>query len=449
MFDDVSIIGAGRVGLTYGCCLASRGIGVHLYEKAPAKFNLLSKRKLPFYEPKLGELLSRVLDNESLHLARSAEEAVEATDVTFVAVGTPSTRSGQIDLAQIREATLRIGARVARKSRHHIVVVQSTVIPGTTVNVIKPMLEKLSSKQAGKGFGLVMQPEFLREGNAVGDVFHPNRIVIGAIDVNTEKALVALWKRFYRTRVPPIVRTTPTTAEMIKYASNAFLATKISFINEIANLCERTGQVDVTDVARGIGLDPRIGSDYLGAGIGFGGSCLPKDLAALISHSLSIGFEPSLLKTVQDINRKQPNRAVTIAKGSLRKLVGRKVAVLGLAFKPNTDDLRDSPAVEVVRLLLQEGCKVSVFDPQAQNEGQKILGARVIYAEDAYKCVEGADCCFVCTSWEQFTSLNLRKLAHLMKTPLIFDGRRVYNSKQLPEEIQYLAIGASRERFET
>jgi UDPglucose 6-dehydrogenase len=441
--EDVAIIGAGRVGLTYGSCLASKGMKVHLYEKDVAKRRRISRRELPFFEPNLGELLRKVLGDGSLQLVPSAEHAIGVSDLTFISVGTPSRRTGNIDLSQVRDSTREIGVVLGAKKSYHIVVVQSTVAPGTTLDMVKPMLERLSSREAIKDFGLAMQPEFLREGSAIDDVFHPSRIVVGALDAITRTTLVDLSKRLCGRWLPRVVQTNPTTAEMIKYASNAFLATKISFINEIANICERAVEVDIVDVATGIGLDPRIGPNYLGAGIGFGGSCLPKDLTAYISYGRSIGYQPLLLQAVRTINRRQPGRAVDMAKECLGKLARRRIAVLGLTFKPNTDDLRDSPSFKVIERLLREGCEVSVFDPRAMGEARKVLGSRVAYAHDAYRCVRDTECCFVCTPWEEFKSLDLKKLGSLMKMPLIVDGRRLYDPKRLPRELRYRGIGAS------
>jgi UDPglucose 6-dehydrogenase len=442
--ERVSVTGAGYSGLAYASCLASKGIRVSMYEKDLKKRNLLSDGKVPFYEPSLANLFAKVLADGWLRLTSSTKEAVDESDATFVSVGTPSLPSGRINLSHVKDSIAEIGEALTGKTAYHIVVIRSTVVPGTTTNVVQPILERTSRKQAGKEFGLAMQPEFLREGSSVQDVFHPNRIVIGATDPATANDLYALSKRLHDGELPPVIKTTPTTAEMIKYASNSFLAAKVSFINEIANLCQRQTDVDVIDVAEGIGLDPRIGREFLNAGIGFGGSCLPKDLTALLHHARSLNYRPKLLDAVAEVNRWQARQIIEIARRHLGRLKGRRVAVLGLTFKPDTDDIRNSPSLTVVRLLLQQGCKVAVLDPQGLEGARKILGRRVAYCHDEFDCVKDADCCFVCTSWDQFKSLDLRKVGNMMRTPLIVDGRRIFDPGTLPRNIAYEAIGYGR-----
>jgi UDPglucose 6-dehydrogenase len=441
---SASVCGAGHAGLTYACHLASKGIRVLLSEKDHGKRRTIRLGKTPFYEPNLSRLLATTIHNGSLRLGASLREAVLKTDATFVFVGTPSRRNGGIDLTQIRDSCTQIGRALADAKGYHIVVICSTVVPGTTVKFVKPILERASGKLAGRDFGLATQPEFLREGNAVYDARHPSRIVIGQYDTRSGRALVALSRHLHDETPPPIVRTNPSTAEMIKCASNAFLATKISFINEMANMCQKSDDIDVVDVARGVGLDPRIGPHYLGAGLGFGGACLPKDLGSLIVHSRRLGYRPSLLEAVAAVNSMQPDQALRIAQKHLGKLRGRKIAVLGITYKQDTDDLRGSPALVLIERLLQAGCRVSVYDPIGIRAARGILGRRVTLASDEYDCVGRADCCFICTAWQSFKTLNLGKMAERMRTPLIVDARRIYDVNETPDSVVLRAVGLGR-----
>jgi UDPglucose 6-dehydrogenase len=324
-------------------------------------------------------------------------------------------------------------------------VIGSTVVPGTTVKFVKPILERTSGKLAGKDFGLAAQPEFLREGSAVYDAQHPSRIIIGEYDPKSGGALAGMSRHLYGKHGPLVLRTNPSTAEMIKCASNGFLAAKITFINEIANMCQYSDDIDIVNVARGIGLDPRIGPHYLGAGLGFGGGCLPKDLKSLIAHARRLGYKPRLLEAVGAVNRMQPDQVFRIAQRNLGKLRGRKIAVLGITYKPGTDDLRNSPALVLIGRLVREGCRVSVYDPVGTHAARGILSGRVTVAPDEYDCVEGADCCFICTAWESFKALNLGRMAKQMRTPLIVDARRIYDVRKVPNSVFFAAVGLGRD----
>jgi UDPglucose 6-dehydrogenase len=281
----------------------------------------------------------------------------------------------------------------------------------------------------------------LREGAALHDTFNPDRIVIGECDKRSGDALESLYREFYAEKTPPLLRTTPVNAELIKYANNAFLAMKISFINTIANICERIPGADVTVVAKGIGLDKRIGSTFLNAGLGYGGSCLPKDLRALIQHSRSLGYEPKLLEAVEEVNSSQPQKAIELCKELVGELRGKRIAVLGLAFKPNTDDTRNAVSIKVVKRLLEEGAKVVVYDPKAMDNARRIFGGDVEYARGAEECLKDSECAIIVTEWDEFRKLKPEDFMKLMKTPAVVDGRRIYDPRVYSGKLKFKAVG--------
>ena len=311
-----------------------------------------SKRSPPFHEPCLPELLKKSIEAGNLKcLVNQTEDAVLETDITYVAVGTPSKAGGSIDLKFIEAVSHDIGRALRQKNGYHVVTIKSTVVPGTTQNTVKPILELESKKRCGENFGLCMNPEFLRQGCAFEDTSNADRVVIGSFDKKSGDTLADLYTAFYSPKVPPTIRTSLATAELIKYASNAMLATKISFINTIANICEKIPGADVKVVATAMGLDKRIGPLFLDAGLGYGGSCFPKDVKALIACSKAFGYTPKLLESVEDINHAQPLKAVEFCKQQLGKLGGKKIAILGLAFKPDTDDMREARVIPIINQL--------------------------------------------------------------------------------------------------
>jgi UDPglucose 6-dehydrogenase len=326
----ISIVGTGYVGLCTAAGFASKGYEVITSTHNPEKVDKINRGIPPFFESHLEELLKEAVSEGHLRCVLGRTEAIQNTEMTFVAVGTPSQPDGRINLQHIQDSAREIGEALAEKNAYHLVVIKSTVVPGTTQNVVKPILEKESNKSCGKNFGLCMSPEFLREGSAVYDTLHPDRVVIGEHDKTSGDVLETLSREFYSEELPPILRTNLPTAELIKYANNAFLATKISFINQIANICEKTSGTDVNTVANAIGLDKRIGPLFLKAGLGYGGSCFPKDVKALIAFSSSLGYDPVIIRAVENVNRNQPYKAVELAKKALGDLKGKRIAVLGL-----------------------------------------------------------------------------------------------------------------------
>jgi UDPglucose 6-dehydrogenase len=368
-------------------------------------------------------------------------EAVLATDLTFVAVGTPSLPDGSIDLQFVEAAAKYLGIALKRKSGFHVVIIKSTVVPGTTQDVVKPILERESGKRCGLDFGLCMTPEFLRQGSAFQDTINADRLVIGAHDKHAGDVVEGLFQEFYGVSLPPIIRTTLATAELIKYASNALLATKISFINMIANICEKIPGADVTVVAKGMGLDKRIGTLFLDAGLGYGGSCFPKDTKALLAHSRKLSCNPLLLEATEKINQIQPLKAAELCKEMLGDLKGKQVAILGLAFKPNTDDMREARVIPLVNQLLAEGAKIVAYDPVAVPVAKKIFQDKIQYATTTSECLKGADACILVTEWEEFKKLKPADFLKSMKQPVLVDGRRIFDPEKFSRKMKYAAIG--------
>ncbi len=441
MKDKVSVFGLGYVGLTIACCLASRNFKVIGYDINEEKIKLIKKAKLPFYEPKLDKLLEKAVKEGSLTCTTNPTEAIVESNVTFIAVGTPSNPDGSVNLSYIKSSAETIGEALKEKSEWHLIAIKSTVPPGTTMNIVKPIIEEKSGKECGEDFGLCMNPEFLSEGTAVENFMNPDRIIIGESDKKSGDQLEKLYREFYGEKCPPILRTNPVNAELIKYASNAFLATKISFINEIANICQKIPEADVNVVAKGMGLDKRIGPQFLRAGLGFGGYCLPKDLRALIHHSRKLGYEPKLLEAVEKVNLEQPLKAIKLAEELIGSLKGKTVAILGLSFKPGTDDMREAVSITIINKLLEKGAKVKAYDPKAIPNAKKIFGGKIEYADNQINCIKDAHCCIIVTEWPEFKKLKPEDFKKHMKTPAIIDGRRIFKPEKFKERVLYEAIG--------
>jgi len=443
----VSFLGLGYVGLTSAVCFAHRGFRVIGVDADPEKIELINSGKPPFYEPNVEGLLREALGSGMLSCTGNHFEAVEGSDVTFITVGTPSNPDGSINLEQVKSASAQVGEALGRKGGYHLLVVRSTVTPGTTENVVKPTVEKFSGRRCGEEWGLCFNPEFLREGNAVEDTFKPDRMVIGEVDKRSGDALEELYRSFYGNGMPPTIRTTPVNAELIKYANNAFLAMKVSFINMIANLCQRLPGADVKVVAEGLGFDKRIGPLFLKAGVGWGGSCWPKDLKALLNFSLKNGVELPLVEATLKVNETQPYRIVELAKELVGGLEGRKVSVLGLAFKPNTDDMRHAVSIKVVDRLLEEGAKVTVYDPKAVENARRVFGERVEYAGSVEECLRGSECALIVTEWDEFKKISPEDFIRLMKVPAVSDGRRIYDPEAYSNRLRFNAVGLGGKRY--
>ncbi len=426
-------------------CLAKRGYKVVGIDSDRNILDRLAKAEAPFYEPNLEDYLVAAVKNGSFTVPRDPSMNMQS-DIAYIAVGTPSMPDGGIDLSHVEEAAKMIGQSLRSAHQHQLVVIKSTVSPGTARNIVKPTLERESRKRSGVDFSVCSNPEFLREGNAIHDTEFPDRIIIGSDDSASAERLENFYMEFHRQELPPIVRTTFENAELIKYANNAFLATKISFINCIANIVERIPHADVKAVAAGIGLDERIGSKFLNAGLGWGGSCFPKDLAALLSLSRKLGYEADLVEATIGTNRKQAQKAVNFAKQCLGSLAAKEIAVLGLAFKPGTDDMRDAVSIPIINSFLKEGAKVTVWDPEAMGGARRVFGNRVGYAAGASECLELADCCILVTEWEEFKNLRPEIFQEKMRQPIVIDGRRVYDPNEFRKAgISLRAIGLGPE----
>jgi UDPglucose 6-dehydrogenase len=439
----ISVIGVGYVGLCTSVGFASRGFCVSASDAIEEKAEKISRGIAPFHEPGLDEMLKKAVSDGTLKaLHNQTAQAVFDSDLTFIAVGTPSLQDGSIDLQFIEAAAQEIGKALKQKKAHHVVIVKSTVVPGATQGIVKSTLEKVSGKKAGVDFGLCMNPEFLRQGCVFEDLFHPDRIVIGEFDAKSGDAVAALYEGFYGKDLPKVIRTSLATAELIKYASNSFLATKISFINTMANLCEKIPGADVKVVASAMGMDKRIGGLFLNAGLGYGGSCFPKDIKALIAASKSRGYPIELLQEVENVNHEQPLKAVALCRELLgASLKGKTVALLGLAFKADTDDMREARVIPIVEQLLKEDAKVKAYDPVAMDVAKGIFGGKIAYAKSTVDCLSGADCAILVTEWDEFKKLKPQDFIDAMKTAVLVDGRRIYDDKLFSGKMRFRAIG--------
>jgi UDPglucose 6-dehydrogenase len=409
----LSIIGTGYVGLVTGTCFAKLGHTVTCVDIDPEKIKKINNGISPIYEEGLDCLLSE--NKEKISATTDYTSALLHTDITFLCVGTPSTKNGSIDLSYLKEATKQIATILKNKKTWHLIVVKSTTLPGTTRTVVLPLLEQYSGKKVGPDIGLAMNPEFLKEGVAIQDFLQPDRIVVGSYDDRSRTTLRELYKEFSC----PLVETSLSSAEMIKYASNTFLATKISFINEIGNLCKKLG-IDAYDVATGMGLDTRIGRSFLDSGIGWGGSCFPKDVDALIAWAKEIKEPTRIIESTKAVNTDQPLRLVNLLRKHIPKLKGTTIGILGLAFKPDTDDIRDSRVIPIVEELLREGVHIKAYDPQAM-DNFKTLYPTIEYCPSASD-VLSADAILITTKWKEFTSLQYNG-------KIVIDGRRLEQAK--------------------
>ena len=436
----VSVIGLGYVGLTFSACLADRGFKVYGVDIDEEKRRLISEGRPPIYEEGIEPLLRRAISSGFLKVTGDFRESVLGSDVTFICVGTPSRPDGSVDLSQVEDACRRVGEALRDKEDYHLVVVRSTVPPGTTEGLVRASLESTSGKHVGEDMGLCFNPEFLSEGKAVKGLMSPDRIVVGAIDDRSGKLLLDLYRDFYSDKLPPILLTSLVNAELIKYANNAFLAMKISFANMFSRLCGKLRGADVTVVMKGIGMDSRICDAFLGAGLGWGGSCFPKDNRGIVSYAEGLGVDLKLIKASIEVNEEQVDYAVELAERLVGDLRGKLIAVLGLAFKPGTDDVRESRAIALVERLLGIGARVRVHDPKAMDNARKVLGENVEYASSLENCLEDADLCILATEWPEYWRLSEGDLRRLMRSPALLDCRRIYDPKSF-RGIRFAAIG--------
>lgn len=427
----ICVIGSGYVGLVTGACLADIGHKVICVDNNEEKIKNLKKDIMPIYEPELEQLVVKNKKGKRLLFTTHIKEGVKNSEVIFVTVQTPTQKNGETDLSYVESVSRQI-AQVMDKYK---LIVSKSTMPVKTGQRIKKTIRMNCSKDID--FDVVSNPEFLREGSAVKDFLEPERIVIGLESKKAEKIM----REIYKPIKAPIIITNIETAEIIKHACNSFLATKISFINSIANICERVG-ADVEEVAHAMGLDKRIGQSFLRAGIGFGGSCFPKDIDAFVYISNQSGYSFKLLKTVQDINRTQKENFVKKIKETFWSLKGKKIGVLGLAFKENTDDMRNAPSVDIVNMLIKEGAVINAFDPVAIRKAEEIFKDKIVYCSNIYETAQEADALIILTEWDEFKNMDLKKIKKLLKTPIIFDGRNIFDPKKIRKlGFNYFCIG--------
>ncbi|MGD8372682.1 MAG: UDP-glucose/GDP-mannose dehydrogenase family protein [Syntrophobacterales bacterium] len=429
----ICVVGVGYVGLVTGACFAEFGVNVTCVDKDVAKIDLLKQGEVPFYEPGLTELIRKNFREGRLSFTTDAGNGIRQSLVIFIAVGTPSAPDGSADLQYIREVAATIGHNL---DGYKVIVTKSTVPVGTG-QMIAQIIEE--ERKTEISFDVVSNPEFLREGSAIEDFMRPNRVVIGADSDQAVAILKDLYSPLYLIETPFVI-TDVQTSEMIKYASNAFLATKVSFINEMANICEQVG-ADVHQVAKGMGLDRRIGPKFLHPGPGFGGSCFPKDIKAIERIGRDHGYSFEIVKAVIRVNKRQRKRMVEKINHALGGVEGKTLAILGLTFKPNTDDMREAPSIDIVRGLQRQGAKIRAFDP-AGMEGAKKIIKRVYYAKDAYEAARGAHGLVIVTEWNQFRNLNWTRMAELLREPVVIDLRNIYEPKRMRGfGFRYVCVG--------
>jgi len=428
----LAVIGSGYVGLVAGACLAETGNDVVCVDKDEAKIRMLRRGRMPIFEPGLEELVKRNVAEKRLSFTTQLPKAVRASSVIFIAVGTPMGEDGSADLQHV----LGVAREIAQAMNGYKVIVDKSTVPVGTADKVREIIRRETTHP----FSVVSNPEFLKQGAAVDDFLKPDRVVIGTQDEKGGEIMRQVYAPFTRTGAPIMVMDTAS-AELCKYAANAMLATKISFMNEMANVCEAFG-ADVDQVRRAVGSDRRIGPSFLFPGVGYGGSCFPKDVQAIVKFTKDKGYDFQILQAVEKVNHRQKSVLAGRMEQHFGSLKGRTIAVWGLAFKPRTDDMREAPAVVLIERLLALGAKVQVFDPAAMGVARTLLGTRVTYASTSYAALDGADALAVITEWNEFREPDFPKMRKLMKSPVIFDGRNIYSRETMKTNgFTYYSIG--------
>jgi UDPglucose 6-dehydrogenase len=429
---NIAVVGTGYVGLVVGACFAENGNHVVCVDKDAAKVRMLQKGKIPIYEPGLEEIVRRNREEGRLTFTTTLPRAVRAAQVVFIAVGTPEAEDGSADLQHV----LGVARDVARVMNGYKVIVDKSTVPVGTSERVREVVRRETTHP----FSVVSNPEFLKQGAAVDDFMRPDRVVIGADDPRGAELMKELYAPFTRTGAPIMVMDCAS-AELCKYAANAMLATRISFMNEVARVCELYG-ANVDEVRRAVASDRRIGAAFLFPGVGYGGSCFPKDVKAIVKFSRDKGYTFRILDAVESVNEEQKLVLVAKMQRHFGSLKGRTIAVWGLAFKPRTDDMREAPAISIVGALLQEGARVQVYDPEAADVARRHFGSKVTYARRSYEALTGADALALVTEWNEFREPDFSRMRKLMKEPVIFDGRNIYNPTQMKAQgFTYFSIG--------
>ena len=428
----IAIVGTGYVGLVAGACFAESGNDVVCVDKDESKVRMLRAGKMPIYEPGLEELVRRNRHENRLTFTTVLPKAVRASTIVFIAVGTPQGEDGSADLQHV----LNVAREIARAMNGYTVIVDKSTVPvGTSARV-----REVVRRETTHPFSVVSNPEFLKQGAAIDDFMKPDRVVIGAEDPRARDIMQELYEPFTRTGAP-IMMMDCASAELSKYAANAMLASRISFMNEVAHVCEVVG-ADVDEVRRAIGSDKRIGTSFLFPGVGYGGSCFPKDVKAMIHFASQKDYDFKILKAVEQVNASQKTRLVARMRAHFGSLKGKTVAVWGLAFKPRTDDMREAPSIPMIKALLAEGADVQAYDPQATKVAKGIFGSKITFAAKSYDALRGADCLAIVTEWSEFRRPDFEKMRKLLRTPVIFDGRNLFTPEQMKQGgFTYYSIG--------
>lgn len=434
----LTIVGTGYVGLVSGTCMAETGITVTCVDVNEEKINILNNGAVPIYEPGLEEMLKRNIDNKRINFSTSLKDSIINSDAVFIAVGTPPDEDGSADLSYVVGVAKEIGQYI---EDYTVVVTKSTVPVGTSEKVRQAVQEELDKRKLNIDFDVASNPEFLKEGDAINDFMKPDRIVIGTNSEKAKKVMERLYHAFLIQNRDVVFMDIPS-AEMTKYAANAMLATRISFMNDIANLCELMG-ANVDNVKKGIGSDTRIGKAFLNAGCGYGGSCFPKDVKALAKTGKENGHSLEVLEAVENVNYRQKrilvDKILSYYNGNIK---GKRLALWGLAFKPNTDDMREAPALVIIEELLKQGATVCAYDPVAKDEASRILGSKIEYASDMYSALSNADALIVVTEWQEFKVPKFTYVEKELSNKVIFDGRNIYDPKQMKDfGYKYISIG--------
>ena len=428
----IAVVGTGYVGLVAGACLAENGNEVICVDKDPAKVKLLQRGKIPIYEPGLEELVRRNKSEKRLTFTTALARGVRQSQVVFIAVGTPTGEDGSADLKHV----LEVARDAARAMNGYKVIVNKSTVPVGTASKVREVVRRETTHP----FSVVSNPEFLKQGAAIGDFMKPDRVVIGAEDPRAADLMKELYSPFTRTGAP-IMLMDCASAELCKYAANAMLATRISFMNEVANVCEAVG-ADVDQVRRAVAADRRIGPSFLFPGVGYGGSCFPKDVKAMLKFAAARSYDFQILHAVESVNETQKLRLLAKLQSHFGSLKGKRIAVWGLSFKPRTDDMREAPAVPLINGLLSAGAAVQAYDPEAMKVARSIFGSKVSYAENSYSALTGADALAIVTEWNEFREPDFARMRKLMRQPIIFDGRNLYNSEAIRAQgFTYSSIG--------
>jgi UDPglucose 6-dehydrogenase len=428
----IAIIGSGYVGLVAGACFAENGNDVVCVDKDPAKIRVLQRGKIPIYEPGLEELVRRNKAEKRLTFTTALARGVRQSQIIFIAVGTPTGEDGSADLQHV----LSVARELARAMNGYKVVVNKSTVPVGTVVKVREVIRRETTHP----FSVVSNPEFLKQGAAIDDFMKPDRVVIGAEDPRASELMKELYSPFTRTGAP-IMMMDCASAELCKYAANAMLATRISFMNEVANVCEAVG-ANVDQVRHAVASDRRIGPSFLFPGVGYGGSCFPKDVKAMVRFAEDKSYDFQILRAVESVNEAQKRRLVTKMEAHFGSLKGKRIAIWGLAFKPKTDDMREAPAVPLIQGLLSAGASIHAYDPEAMPVARKIFGSKIHYAESGYSALTGADALAIITEWNEFREPDYARMRKLMRSPVIFDGRNIYNPDSMRSQgFQYFSMG--------